>query len=138
MHELSIACDLVHQICNALKQYPGSKVETITVAVGVYSGVDPEALRTAFPFAADGTSVRDAELVITAVEPSFTCHSCGASYREAGGTACPACGSTDMELTAGRELEITALELLNDENERHSAVKHEDILDPDCFKKQGA
>jgi hydrogenase nickel incorporation protein HypA/HybF len=138
MHELSIACDLVHQVCNALKQYPGSKVETITVAVGVYSGVDPEALRTAFPFAAEGTSVRDAGLVITAVEPSFTCHSCGASYREAGGTACPVCGSTDMELIAGRELEITAVELLPGEDEKQSAVNHEDMHDTGCLKKQGA
>ena len=49
MHELSIAKDIVAIAETNLAQYPGAKVTGITVSIGVFSGVDPEALKFCFP-----------------------------------------------------------------------------------------
>lgn len=121
MHELSIACDIVQRVSEILERYPGSRPETLTVAVGVYSGVDPAALMSTFPFAAEGTALREVNLVIEPVAPSYTCRRCGAVHPDAVTPSCPACGATDMALAKGRELEIIALELLSDEDREHGA-----------------
>ena len=138
MHELSIACELVRRVSEILEEYPGSRAGTVTVAVGVYSGVDPAALAYSFPLAAEGTILHDVALVTESVAPSFNCRSCGASRLDPALQSCPVCGSTDLALDTGRELEITALELIDEEDQEHGASQPEDRHDMDCPEKQGA
>ena len=138
MHELSIASDLVRRVLEIVERYPGSRAGTVTVAVGVYSGVDPSALAYSFPLAAEGTILRDVALVTESVAPTFDCRSCGASRLNSSVPSCTVCGSTDLALATGRELEITALELLDDEDREHGEPQPEDRHDTDCPEKQGA
>ena len=84
----------------------------ITVTVGALSGVDAEALSFAFPLAAEGTAAQGARLASSLCEAQVHCRSCGA---EAGGefpfAFCQACGSSDVEIAAGRELDIKSVEI---------------------------
>ncbi|MCD6308585.1 MAG: hydrogenase maturation nickel metallochaperone HypA [Candidatus Latescibacteria bacterium] len=111
MHELSIAQDIVTVVAEHLADYPGAIVGTIDVIIGRYSGVDPEALRFAFPVAAAETVVDGARLAIETRPFVFTCRACGAMLDSQGTIRCPRCGSADVELTSGKELEITAIEV---------------------------
>jgi len=120
MHELSIAQDIVTVVAEHLAEYPGATVGTITVTIGRYSGVDPDALRFAFPLAAAESVVDGARLAIETRPFVFTCRACGAEPDSPETFRCPRCGSTDMELTSGKELEITAVEIeLPDEADGH-------------------
>jgi hydrogenase nickel incorporation protein HypA/HybF len=62
MHELSIAQALIEQAQDIAKQNRAHKVNAITVAVGVLSGVDNDALQFVFPMAAEGTVAEAASL----------------------------------------------------------------------------
>lgn len=112
MHELSIAHDMLGIVEKQLVQYPGARVEFINLLVGVYSGVDPEALRFAFPVAVKGTSIEGAELVIKSLPLSFKCRDCGEAAIEVGTTQCPRCHSINIAMESGTELEISSLELI--------------------------
>ncbi len=112
MHELSIASALIDQITDVLKCEGASKICSVTVAVGPLSGVDADALQMGFSVASEGTPAQGAKLIIQKVEAKIFCKSCQKENTvEDFCFICPACQSTDIDVKAGRELnvrEITA------------------------------
>jgi Zn finger protein HypA/HybF involved in hydrogenase expression len=67
-------------------------------------------LRSAFAIAAEGTALAGAALRIRGVPLGFACRACGRQFG-AGPTACPACGSADVMIAAGREVQLVAIEV---------------------------
>lgn len=112
MHELSIAHEIIESVAASMAEYSGARPSSITLSVGEYSGVDPDALAFAFPIAAEDTSVQGAELIIKTIPPAVKCGDCGAGPVDTGMLRCPQCGSINVTLTTGRELEITSVELI--------------------------
>ncbi len=116
MHELSIAEEMVEILVEHLADYPGSSVESVVVAVGDYSGVDPESLRFAFPFAAEGTPVEGSELKINTIRVSVKCLDCGERADDIGTPLCCKCGSRNLEFASGRELDIISFDISDGTN----------------------
>ena len=116
MHELSIAQALVEQVESAAAKERALRVVRVVITVGALSGVDPEALRSLFPLVAEGTVTDGAELVVETVAARVKCRACGhEAQTDAAFIGCAACGSRDVELSAGRELNIKTVELEVDE-----------------------
>ena len=112
MHELSIALALVEQMEKTAREHHACSVPSVTVMVGAMSGVDPEALRGAFPLAAEGTAAEGADLRITEVEAAVRCRSCGAESKpDLPFLRCGACGSEAVDVAAGRELYIQSMDV---------------------------
>ena len=116
MHELSIAQALVEQVETAAAKEQAIRVVRVVIAVGALSGVEPEALQGLFPLVADGTVAAAAELVVEKVPARVKCRGCGhETETDAFFMGCATCGSKDVDLVAGRELNITSIELEIDE-----------------------
>lgn len=64
MHELSIACEIVHQIEQVAREQSVSRVIRVHLRVGASSGVVVEALAFAWPSASEGSVCRGATLQI--------------------------------------------------------------------------
>jgi len=112
MHELSIAQALVEQIEATATQEHAQRVVRVVITVGALSGVDPEALSSLFPLVAEGTVAADATLLIERVAVRAHCKACGLETQaKTTFSGCTACGSKDIELSAGRELNIKTIEL---------------------------
>ena len=112
MHELSIAQALVEQVEEAATKEHALHVVRVVIAVGALSGVDSESLRFLFPLVAEGTVADGAELVIERVAARVRCLACGQEAQtEATFIGCSACGAKEVELSAGRELNIKTVEL---------------------------
>ena len=107
MHELALTEGIIN-ILNSQQEREGfSRVLEIRLRVGEYSGVVPDCIREFFPIAAKGTAAEEAGLVIEPVEAAFRCQSCGYEGKiERKSACCPACGSTAVRLTAGREFYV--------------------------------
>lgn len=109
MHELAIADAVVRIAC---EQAGGRRVAAVELKVGHLRQVVPDALSFAFELVAAGTEAEGAELVIEEVPLAGRCRDCGTEDALAGlPLSCPACGALDVELTAGEELRVEALEL---------------------------
>ena len=116
MHELSIAQALVEQVETAATKEHALRVVRVVIAVGALSGVDAESLRSLFPLVAEGTVADGAELVVEAVAARVKCRACGhEAQTDAAFIGCAACGSREVDLSAGRELNIKTVELEIDE-----------------------
>jgi len=112
MHELSLAQSLVEQVGHAAEKENAVRVSRIVVVIGKYSGVERDAFEFAFPFAAEGSALEGAELVVEEIPVTVACQSCGArSHPEVVNLACARCGSTRVELVGGREFLVRSVEL---------------------------
>ena len=113
MHELSIALSVVESVAGHVAAHGGGRVAAVTLRIGALSGVDPAALRFAFPEAARGTALDGALLVIDPVAAAAWCPRCEAE-RPLGSVQrmrCPVCAAPTPRLIRGRELEILAVEV---------------------------
>jgi hydrogenase nickel incorporation protein HypA/HybF len=109
VHELSIAQAIVEIVS---RQARGRNVYRVELKVGHLRQVVPSALEFAFELLTDGTALKGAELVIEEVPVRGRCRACGAETTMTGfPLQCASCGRVDVELVAGEELLVDALEV---------------------------
>lgn len=109
MHELSIAEAIVDI---SIRHADGRPVRKVDVRIGYLRQVVPSALEFAFELLSNGTVLEGATLSIEEVPAHGVCRACGTetTMREFP-LQCSACGGLDLELLAGEELLVDALEL---------------------------
>ena len=109
MHELSIA-EAVVDI--ALRHANGRRVHKVELKVGQLRQVVPSALEFAFELLSNGTPLEGAEVSIESIPARGRCRGCGIeTTMTTFPLQCEGCGGMDLELLAGEELLVDALEL---------------------------
>jgi hydrogenase nickel incorporation protein HypA/HybF len=109
MHELSIADAIVDV---ALRHAAGRRVAKVEVSVGALRQVVPDALDFAFGLVAQGTALDGAELELRHIAAVGRCRACAAqSEMDDFPLRCGRCGGLEMDVLAGEELQVDALEL---------------------------
>jgi hydrogenase nickel incorporation protein HypA/HybF len=114
MHELSIALSILELAEDESKRQGGARVEAIYLRVGALSGVVSEALFSAFQLATERSDYQICRLVIENVPISGYCSKCQSekAVHSLQCLQCTDCGTSVSEISHGRELEISALELV--------------------------
>ncbi len=113
MHEFALATRIVERVSEALeRQRPGAKVATIHLRVGQLSGVYVDALQFGLELLLPQSPLAGAQVAIESIPPRLHCRNCGQdSEVRQPPFRCSACGSTQIEVVRGRELEIESVEL---------------------------
>jgi len=112
MHEFGIAQSLLEIVEQEALPYRGSRVTRVKLLIGKLSGVIPDALRFAFEVISMGGIAEGASLVIEEVPLRIQCNQCRrVSIMDDPFLICPHCEGTDVEMIAGRELEIKDMEI---------------------------
>jgi hydrogenase nickel incorporation protein HypA/HybF len=112
MHEFSLAQSLMQLVEESARQEAITHVRRVTVVVGEWSAVMPDALAGSFAIlAADsGGLFTDAELQVTQRAAHGECNVCGQQFpAEEGGLFCPGCGAA-AHLISGNELYVDSYE----------------------------
>jgi hydrogenase nickel incorporation protein HypA/HybF len=108
MHELALAQSIVEMVAG---HAGSSRVQRVTVEVGVLTCVMPDAMRFCFGLAASGTVLEGAMLEIREIKAKARCRVCGSTFfQDTLWTACP-CGERDFERISGEELRIKEYEV---------------------------
>lgn len=115
MHEMSLAEGVLGVIEDTLAAQPGGVrevVRSVRLEIGQLAAVELEALRFSFDVVKRGTAADDAVLEVIEVPGAAWCMKCCATVAVAQrGDACPACGSYQLQVTAGDELRVKDIEL---------------------------
>lgn len=111
MHEMAIAEGILDVVLDVAQDNP---VKTVRVQAGILHAIVPESLEFSFQLASQDTPAADAQLSIRKVDAVFQCGQC----REVTSQAtppfnCPLCGSSDVSFSAGDELLVEAIELID-------------------------
>jgi hydrogenase nickel incorporation protein HypA/HybF len=114
MHEFAIAEALVQAVLAEMEQagVPGGALRRATVVIGVLQQVVPENLTQAYRVLTEETPAKGSELTIQSVPVQAICRKCGwqGAIRD-GLYLCPACAARGVDVVAGRELYLAALEV---------------------------
>ncbi len=114
MHESSIAHSILEIIDEQCAGNGCTVVDALTVRLGRATGVMPESLQFAFDALKEPTRAKDAKLTIEIVPVGGRCSGCNREFDMPDAQfvlECPHCGSKDFELTRGREMEISDMEM---------------------------
>ena len=113
MHEASIARNIIDATHQCLEdQGISGRVRAIHLRVGQFTAVVPDNLKFIFSVLSEGSVLQGARLEIEEVPVRGRCQTCKSELTfDEPCFLCPACGSIDLELLAGRELLIDSLEV---------------------------
>ncbi len=111
MHELSIIQQVAEIVLAEMPQHNLQSISKISLRIGAMRQVVPEALRFAFDCLRPGTPMESARLLIEMVPVRGKCRHCQNEYPVDNWLdPCPECGDGNMEIVAGKELEIIEIE----------------------------
>jgi hydrogenase nickel incorporation protein HypA/HybF len=115
MHELAVCQALIDQVQAIAVENGAHRVAVVHVQLGPLSGVEPELLRQAYPFACAGTAAEDSELQITVVPIRVRCRICGSeSEVTPNRLVCGSCSAWQTELVTGDEMLLASIEIERD------------------------
>ena len=114
MHELSIALGIIDAACEEAERRGGARVIAVHLRLGMMAGVVKEALHSSYELAAESTPLAGSTLVIEEIPITIRCPTCNAprpviSLQD---LRCRECLSVTADILTGRELEITAMEIV--------------------------
>jgi hydrogenase nickel incorporation protein HypA/HybF len=115
MHELSIALSILDMVAEqAARRH--ARIVAVRLKVGPLSGVVPSALESAYDLARQASATPDARLVIDPVPLTAYCPTCARECHPPSvqQLRCPACDTPTPDIVRGRELEVVALEVIDD------------------------
>jgi hydrogenase nickel incorporation protein HypA/HybF len=113
MHELSIALSIIEGAEEEARRQGGGRVSAVRLRVGPLSGVVREALEFSYELASEGTQLEGSVLHIEEVPIRLHCDDCGAEAEPLSTHRlyCSKCRSSACRVISGDELEFSALEL---------------------------
>ena len=112
MHELSLAQNIAEIAQNAADANGRAKVVTVFVRIGELSGVVVDSLTFCFSAITAGTPLEGASLRVDRIPVRARCRTCGsASEIRDFVFLCPSCGEGDVEIIAGKELQVSQIEV---------------------------
>ncbi len=118
MHEVGVAQGILEAVAGRVPQ--PSRVREVTVRLGPFSGVDPEALEFAFAVLAPESRCPAASLTLETPEARGDCAGCGRDLALAApGPVCPLCGGVLTAVRGGDEITLVSVAMLTEET-RHA------------------
>ncbi len=113
MHEMGIVMQIIEIASASIPaDMTGVRIGRVNLKIGKLSAVVPDSLRFCFEIAAKETPLEGAELNIEEVPVTARCRACSAQWTITGPAfQCEACGSGDIDILSGRELDIVSLEV---------------------------
>jgi hydrogenase nickel incorporation protein HypA/HybF len=116
MHELSIAMSIV-EAAQEEAQRRGVRVNAVHLRLGALSGVVKDALLFSYEMACQDTPLAGSQLIVEDLPVIVFCAQCQKeqTLNSVQLFACPGCGTPTMDVRQGKELEVFALEVEDEE-----------------------
>lgn len=112
MHEVSIMEQTLEIALENVRSQGARQIHWLKMRIGEMSGVVPEALEFAFDVVTEGTIAQGAKLEIETVPVVCHCSNCGVEFQPPElFYECPQCGHLSSQIIAGKEIELTSLEV---------------------------
>lgn len=116
MHEVSIAVAICEEVTNRAQAERVKRIVSVRMRAGELTCIVSDALRFAWDVVTEGTIAAGSSLEIERIPVQILCKTCNSVQAPASANAlvCMRCGSPAAEIVRGRELEVTAMEVVDD------------------------
>jgi len=116
MHEMGIAMQIIEIAQASIPEEEGDiAIARVNLKVGKLAAVVADSLRFCFEIAAKETPLEGAELDIEEIPVKARCKECDTAWTiEGPAFNCEKCGSGQIEILSGRELNIESIEIADE------------------------
>lgn len=112
VHEASLMQGALDLAVQTARDQNASRIHRISLRVGTWSGVVPDALKFAFEVLRAHTLAAEATLEIESIPIRMRCPQCCHEFSPPDtDTSCQNCGAMVTQFIAGRELELASVEI---------------------------
>jgi hydrogenase nickel incorporation protein HypA/HybF len=112
MHERSLVKALLRQVEAIANNHVASRVLSIRVCIGEFSGVEADLLASAYDDMVQDTPLHGAVLHVEQVTLQAVCEQCGCKFRiKHFHFQCDQCGGANLTLRGGEELLLKTVQL---------------------------
>jgi hydrogenase nickel incorporation protein HypA/HybF len=120
VHELSIVSSVVDSVTETLAAYPNARVKEVRLRVGALAAVIEDSLQFCYGIATQDTPLEGSKLVVKVLPVMMHCEQCTQDVEIASlqSFRCPRCEEPVSDLRQGRELEIEAIEIEDEVEEK--------------------
>src|SRR5436309_8088725 len=117
MHELSLVSSVVDSVIESLASYPGARVLEVRLRVGALAAVVEDSLQFCYGLAVRDTPLEGSRLVVKVIPVTVHCAACGqdGELKSLQSFRCPHCGEPASQILHGREMQIEAFEIEDQE-----------------------
>jgi len=110
MHAMSIAMSIVDLAEEQARKAHVAKIIEIELDIGIFSGIEIEALNFALEVVAKETLLEAALIKINRIEAESECLNCGSRFASKGFIhQCPSCRETNTRILKGKEMQVKSL-----------------------------
>jgi hydrogenase nickel incorporation protein HypA/HybF len=118
VHEVALAQSVWREVEAQMSRRTGDRLAALNLVAGRWSGADPESLEFALGLLAADSPWPDARIHIRTEPLALKCRACGREFEPGDfDLACSGCGSSDVEVTQGRDLRLESIEVEPDHGE---------------------
>ncbi|MDO4870269.1 MAG: hydrogenase maturation nickel metallochaperone HypA [Bacillota bacterium] len=112
MHELPVTQNIIKIAEEHCRENGGSRVLTVDLVIGEYSGYVGEAIQTYFDVITEGTLCEGAVCNVEKIQPKLRCNKCGRLFAKQLLTFdCPYCDGQGVATDIGKEFYIKSIEI---------------------------
>lgn len=116
MHELSLAMSVKEIVETAARENCAKSVKEITIVVGKFSSVAPDAMSFAMDVAKKNSVFEEAEIIIKEIDTVLSCSKCGEeSVMENFEFRCGSCGSGNVQIISGDRMYVESIDIDREE-----------------------
>jgi hydrogenase nickel incorporation protein HypA/HybF len=116
MHEVSIAVAICEEVTQRAAREKAKRIVSVRLRAGELTCIVSEALRFAWDVVTEGTIAGGSRLEIERIPVQIKCRACESVQAPVSPNmlVCTRCGAPAAEIARGRELEVTAMEIVDD------------------------
>ena len=112
MHEMSICESIIQIIEDEARKQAFSQVKQVWLEIGLFSGIEVDALRFSFDVVSRASVAENETLNIDEIPGRGYCMDCGKAITvQQRFDPCPDCGGYQVQVTGGDEMRIKELEV---------------------------
>ena len=117
MHELAVTESILQIVLQSAEENGAKKVTDISLTIGALSSIVNDSVQFYWDHISKGSIAEEAKLHFNRILAKLKCLSCGNEFQLIEElTPCPNCHSINLQIIAGEEFQVDAIEIEKEDN----------------------
>ncbi len=116
MHELAVTESILQIVLQSAEENGATKVTDINLTIGALSSIVDDSVQFYWDHISKGSIAEEAKLHFNRILAKLKCQNCGTEFQLIEElTPCPNCQSINLQIIAGEEFQVDAIEIEKEE-----------------------
>ena len=117
MHELAVTESILQIVLQSAEENGATKVTDISLTIGALSSIVDDSVQFYWDHISKGSIAEEAKLHFNRILAKLKCQNCGNEFQLIEElTPCPNCQSINLQIIAGEEFQVDAIEIEKEDN----------------------